>query len=75
MADANENVDVYCQVVERVGTSLFLTLEIDDLPNAEEAEEMAKKRLMVGGNKVTVWDVCGIMAYINAANRVRRVKK
>ncbi len=56
--DANVNVDVYCRNLERIGKeggSLIITLEIDDLPDAEEAEKMARARLNVGGAKVTVW--------------------
>ena len=78
MADANVNVDVYCKNIERIGKvggSVIFTLEIDDLPDAEEAEKLLRKRLDVGGSKVTVWDVGGVMAYINAANRARRAKK
>lgn len=78
MSDANVNVDVYCRNIERIGKvngSVIFTLEIDDLPDAEEAEKMLRKRLDVGGSKVTVWDVGGVMAYINAANRARRAKK
>ncbi len=78
MPDANVNVDVYCRNLERIGKvggSVIFTLEIDDLPDAEEAEKMLRKRLDVGGSKVTVWDVGGVMAYINAANRARRAKK
>lgn len=78
MQDANVNVDVYCKNVERIGKvggSLIITLEIDDLPDAEEAEKMVRARLDVGGAKVTVWDVGGVMGYINAANRARRAKK
>lgn len=77
-ADANVNVDVYCKNVERIGEkggSVIFTLEIDDLPDAVEAEELLRKRLDVGGSKVTVWDVVGVMSYINAANRARRAKK
>ena len=76
--DANVNVDVYCRNLERIGKvggSVIFTLEIDDLPDAEDAEKMLRKRLDVGGAKVTVWDVGGVMAYINATNRARRAKK
>lgn len=78
MADANVNVDVYCKNIERIGKvngSVIFTLEIDDLPDAEEAEKLLRKRLDVGGSKVTVWDVAGVMGYINATNRARRAKK
>ena len=78
MNDTNVNVDVYCRNLERIGKeggSLIITLEIDDLPDAEEAEKMARARLNVGGAKVTVWDVGGVMGYINVANRTRRAKK
>jgi len=75
MPDANVNVDVYCQMIERVGNSLIFTLEIDDLPDIDEAEKVARDRLSVGGKKVTVWDVGGVMAYINAANKARKAKK
>ena len=78
MADTNVNVDVYCRNLERIGKvggSVIFTLEIDDLPDAEDAEKMLRKRLDVGGAKVTVWDVGGVMAYINATNRARRAKK
>ncbi len=70
MSDVNKNVDVLCQVVEPVGNSLMITLEIDDLPNIAEAEKIVKARLMAGGKKVTVWDVMGVMFYINAQNRL-----
>ncbi len=70
MSDINKNVDVLCQVVEPVGNSLMITLEIDDLPNIAEAEKIVKARLMAGGKKVTVWDVMGVMFYINAQNRL-----
>lgn len=75
MQDANVNVDVYFRNLERIGKvngSLIITLEIDDLPDAEEAEKMVRARLDVGGKKVTVWDVGGVMGYINVANRTRR---
>ncbi len=78
MPDENVNVDVYCRNMERIGKvggSLIITLEIDDLPDAEEAEKMARARLNVGGKKVTVWDVGGVMGYINVANRMIRGKK
>ena len=42
MQDANVNVDVYCRNIERIGKeggSVIFTLEIDDLPDAEEAEK------------------------------------
>jgi len=74
MADANENVDVLCQVVEKAGSSLMVTLEIDDLPDVDKAETLVKARLMAGGNKVTVWDVMGVMFYINAQNRLIKEK-
>lgn len=78
MADVNVNVDVYCRNIERIGKeggSVIFTLEIDDLPDAEEAEKLLRKRLNVGGEKVTCWDVGGVMAYINATNRARKAKK
>lgn len=73
MLNENVNIDVYCRNIERIGKkggSVIFTLEIDDLPDAEEAEKLLRKRLVVGGAKVTVWDVGGIMAYINVQNRL-----
>lgn len=78
MQDANVNVDVYCRNIERIGKvggSVLITLEIDDLPDAEKAEEMLKTRLKLGGPKVTCWDVGGVMGQINLMNRARRAKK
>ena len=72
MEDGNINVDVYCQLVEKAGSSLMFTLEVDDLPNIDEAEKIIRARLMTGGKKVTVWDVMGVMFYINSQNRIAR---
>lgn len=66
---ANKLVDVYCQGYERVGNSIFFTLEIDDLPDPEEAEEMIKTRLSLGDKKVRIWDLAYIAFYINRINR------
>lgn len=71
----NKTIDVYCQGHERVGTSMFFTLEIDDLPDPEEAEKIVKERLSVGGKKVQAWDVAYIMFYINRKNREIREGK
>ena len=73
MPDENMNVDVYCQGVERVANSIFISLEVDDLPNAGEVEKWLKARLMAG-NKVTAWDVVISMFYINAQNRLTKEK-
>jgi len=62
-------IDVWCQGVERMGNSLIFTLEIDDLPNIEEAEKLVETRLQAG-NKVNCWDVAGIMFYINRQNKL-----
>ena len=62
-------IDVWCQGIERVGNSLFFTLEIDDLPNIEEAEKIARAAL-AAGKKVDVWKVAGVMFYINRINRL-----
>lgn len=75
MADANESVDVYCHVVEKVENSLMFTLEIDDLPDVDEAEKMVKARLMAGGKKVTALDVIGVMSYIYVQNRLMKGRK
>jgi len=63
-----EKIDVWCQGVEKMGNSLLFTLEIDDLPNVDEAEALVRKRLEAG-KKVNVWDVVVIMCYINRQNR------
>ncbi len=65
----SKKIDVWCQGVERMGNSLIFTLEIDDLPNVEEAEVLIRKRLEAG-KKVNVWDVAGIMFYINRQNKL-----
>lgn len=64
-----KKIDVWCQGVEKIGNSLIFTLEIDDLPDIEEAEKLVRARLAVG-KKVNVWDVAGVMFYINRANRM-----
>ncbi len=69
MIEMVNKIDVWCQGVEKMGNSLIFTLEIDDLPNIEEAEELVRKRLQAG-KKVNVWDVAGIMFYINRTNKL-----
>lgn len=65
-----EKIDVWCQGVERIDNSLIFTLEIDDLPDVEEAEKLVRARLMAGGKRVVAWDVVGVMVYINRANKM-----
>ncbi len=75
MPDANDLIDVYCDVMVRDGKSIFITLEFDDLPHPDEAEKLIKERLRVGGNKVTIKDVMAFCGYINIQNRITRRKK
>ena len=64
-----KKIDVWCQGVERMDNSLIFTLEIDDLPNVDEAEALVRKRLEAG-KKVNMWDVIVIGFYINRQNRL-----
>lgn len=66
---AKKKIDVWCQGVERMDNSLIFTLEIDDLPDIEGAEELVRKRLEAG-KKVNMWDVIVIGFYINRQNRL-----
>tara|TARA_Y100000310_G_C20207780_1_gene589878 strand:+ start:238 stop:462 length:225 start_codon:yes stop_codon:yes gene_type:complete len=74
MADANENIDVYCRQIEKVGNALFITLEVDDLPDVDEAKKVAEARLKVGGPKINIWDNIGFLLYVNGQNRIIRSK-
>lgn len=68
-----KKIDVWCQGVEVMGNSLIFTLEIDDLPNIEEAKKLVDERLKAG-KKVNCWDVAGIMFYINRQNKLMEEK-
>ena len=68
-----KRIDVWCQGVEVMGNSLIFTLEIDDLPNIQEAKKFVDERLKAG-KKVNCWDVAGIMFYINRQNKLMEEK-
>lgn len=64
-----KKIDVWCQGVEMIGNSIIFTIEIDDLPNIEEARKLVETRLKAG-KKVNMWDVIGIGFYINRTNKL-----
>ncbi len=74
MPDENLNVDAYLLNMEKVGKSLVFTIELDDLPDVDKAEQIVRARLMAGGQKITILDMIGVFLYINTQNRIVRSK-